>query len=229
MSDWEAPDVKRAAQLLVGDYFGDNPEEKFDLIRSAKKDRAAYLCKKMGCGKESVVLEIGSGMGFTSKYVAEEVKQLYCSDISESFLEIARKECSGIPNIEFVKIEKEPATFSFPDASFDVIFADAVFIHLNLFDIWWYFSEFQRLAKKHGKVFINIKNAARLETDKFSQMAGFYRKDRDSLKRLLCWNSVDAVVTIADNFGFRLESKGRLWGLVKRPTVDLLFSKRWSD
>jgi ubiquinone/menaquinone biosynthesis C-methylase UbiE len=226
MSDWEAQDIKRALQLLVGDYFGDRPEEKLDEIRNAKKGRAAYLCKKLGCTKDSVVLEIGSGMGFTSKFIAEKVKQLYCSDISASFLELARKECEGIPNIEFLRIEKEPASFSFPDESFDIIFSDAVFIHLNLYDIYWYFSEFQRLAKKRGKVFFNIKNASKLETDKFSQMAGFYRKDRDSLKRLLCWNSVDAVVTIAEHYGFKLTSKGRLWGLRQGPSVDLLFSKR---
>ena len=144
----EAQDDKYALQLLVGDYFGDRPEEKLDTIRIAKKNRAAYLCKKMGCNKESVMLEIGSGMGFTSKHVAEEVKHLYCSDISASLLDIAKKECLGISNIEFMKIEKQPATFSFQDEFFDFIYADAVFIHLNLYDIFWYFSEFQRLAKK---------------------------------------------------------------------------------
>jgi len=58
MSDWEATDVQRAMQLLVGDYYGDRPEEKLDLIRDSKRDRAAYLCRKLGCNKESIVLEI---------------------------------------------------------------------------------------------------------------------------------------------------------------------------
>lgn len=226
MSNWESQTDKEAFALLVGDYYGDRPEEKLDMIRAEKKKRAVYLCRKIGCNKESVVLEIGSGMGFTSKHIAKQVKHLYCSDISASFLDFAGKECSGIPNIEFLRIEKEPASFSFQDEFFDIIFADAVFIHLNLYDIYWYFSEFQRLLKRRGKVFINILNASKIETDKFSQMAGYYRKDRDSLKRLLCWNSVDAVVGIAADFGFRLLSKGKMWGLVQRPNIDLLFSKR---
>ena len=226
MGNWEAQSDKEAFSLLVGDYFGDDPEAKLDTIRHAKKDRAAYLCKKLGINKKSVVLEIGSGMGFTSRYVAEKVKRLYCSDISASFLEFAKKECSGISNIEFLKIEKEPVTFSFQDEMFDIIFADAVFIHLNLYDIYWYFSEFQRLARKRGKVFVNIMNASRIDISQLSRMAGFYQKDRDSLKRLLCWNSVDAVVTVASNFGFKLESKGRMWGFVQGTNVDLLFSKR---
>lgn len=110
MSDWEARSDRHAVRLLVGDHFGDRPEVNLYMIRSAKKERAARLCRLMGCDKESVVLEIGSGMGFTSKYVAEEVKHLYCSDISASFLDFAEKECAGVPNTEFVRIEKEPAT-----------------------------------------------------------------------------------------------------------------------
>ena len=226
MSDWEAQDTKRALQLLVGDYFGDHPEEKLDEIRMAKKDRAAHLCKMMGCNEESVVLEIGSGMGFTSKFVAKKIKRLICSDISQSFLDLARKECSDVPNIEFIRIEIEPATFSFQDEFFDFIFSDAVFIHLNLFDIYWYFSEFQRLLKTGGIVFINIKNASNIDLEKFSQMANYYRQNRDSLKRLLCWNSPDAVIAIAENFGFKLKSKGRFWWLKQGTTIDLLFSKQ---
>lgn len=238
MSNWEARNEGHALRLLVGDHFGDRPEDGLEAIRSAKKQRAAWLCRKMGLDKESVVLEIGSGMGLTSKHVAAEVQHLYCSDISTSFLEIARKECAGIPNIDFVKIEKEPAVFDFRDEFFDAIFADAVFIHLNLYDIYWYFAEFQRLAKKGGRVFIDIMNASRMDASKFSQMAELYRKDRNSLKRLLCWNSVDAVVTIASTFGFRLESNGSgrgllrgananlRWGRLRAPTANLLFSKR---
>ena len=226
MSDWESEDVEHAAQLLVGDYYGDRPELKLDQIRSAKKKRAAKLCRKLRCNKNSVVLEIGSGMGFTSKHVANTVKQLVCCDISSTFLEIARKECSGIQNIEFVKIDEEPAVFSFPDETFDIVLSDAVFIHLNLYDIYWYFSEFQRLLKKGGEVFINIRNASRVDIDELSQMADFYRQNRDNLKTLLCWNSVRSVETIADKFGFRLRSKGRFGGLYQGKTVNLIFRKR---
>ncbi len=157
---------------MAGEYFGDRPEEKLHEIRHAKKKRAAYLCRKLRCNKESVVLEIGSGMGFTSKYVAAAVKDLYCSDI------------------------------------------------------FWYFSEFQRLVKRRGKVFINVQNASKIDTKALTLMAKFYREDRDSLNTLLCWNSIDAVVTIAANFGFKLASRGRLWGLYQGAAVDLLFRKR---
>lgn len=223
MSKWEAKDSRQLSQLLVGDYYGERPEQKLAAIRTAKQNRAAQLCKKLGCNRESVVLEVGSGMGLASKHIARRVKALHCCDISESFLAIAKKECTGIDNIEFHKIEH--AVLPFPDAFFDIIFADAVFIHLNLYDIFWYFTEFQRLAKKGAKVHINVSDGSKMDMDKLSEMAGYYRKDRASLDRLLCWNSVPAVISVGSRFGFKLTLASRLRRLRGRETVDLLFVK----
>jgi ubiquinone/menaquinone biosynthesis C-methylase UbiE len=227
VSNWDASDARQLAEMLVGDHFGQDPEKNLELIREAKRERARYLAQQIGWHGDSVVLEVGSGMGLTSRHVATMVKRLYCSDISASFLDIARRECAGIDNIEFIWIEHEPAEFAFEDGYFDTVFSDAVFIHLNIYDIYWYFSEFQRLVKPQGKVFINIMNASNIELPKLSQMAGFYRKDVTSLKRLLSWHSIDAVRTIAAHFGFRLQSKGgRLLRLKQPLSVDLLFVRQ---
>lgn len=226
MSDWEARDSAHLARLLVGDHFGDRPEDRLDAIRADKQKRAAYLCRKTRATRASVVLEIGSGMGFTSRHVAEQVKRLYCADISASFLDVAAKECAGIDNIEFVRLDDMPGALPFDDAAFDIVFSDAVFIHLNLYDIFWYFSAFQRVVRPGGRVFINIMNGAKVDLGKLTEMAGYYRRDRGALKRLLCWHSVDSVAAVASHFGFELESKGRWRGLVPTPTVDLLFRKR---
>lgn len=227
MSNWESSDARQLVEMLVGDHFGDDPEHKLEMIRQAKRQRAQNLCRRIGWHGESVVLEVGSGMGLTSRHVAAMVKKLYCSDISASFLDIARRECEGIDNVEFVWIEREPAEFAFEDGFFDVVFSDAVFIHLNIYDIYWYFAEFGRLLKPGGKAFINIMNASNIELAKLTQMAGFYRKNVADLKRLLSWHSLDAVRTIATNFGFKLQSKGdRLPRLRQPPSVDLLFVRR---
>jgi ubiquinone/menaquinone biosynthesis C-methylase UbiE len=226
MTDWEAPDPGQLARLLAGDHYGERPEDILDEIRARKKAKAAYLCRKMGCRPESIVLEVGSGMGLTSKHVAGQVKHLYCSDVSASFLEAARKECAGVPNIDFIRIG-DPPVFDFEDEFFDIVFADAVFIHLNLYDIYWYFSEFQRLVRRRGKVFINIMNGAAIDARKLSQMADFYRKRKANLPRLLCWNSTEAVVTVASRFGFDLKARSRRWWPRQGgATIDLLFSKR---
>jgi ubiquinone/menaquinone biosynthesis C-methylase UbiE len=226
MSKWDTEDDRLLVQLLVGDHFGDRPEERLDEIRASKKARAAYLRRTLGWTSESVVLEIGSGMGFTSRHVAGAVKRLYCCDISDSFLNVARRECTGIDNIEFTRIDSDKRpVLPYRDEFFDMIFADAVFIHLNLYDIFWYFSEFQRVAKRGGKVLIDIMNASRIEPGKFSDMADYYSRNKQSLARLLCWNSPDAVVAIADRAGFRLASRKRWWRRwLANPTM--LFEKR---
>lgn len=229
MTKWEADNTRRMMQLLVGDYFGERPEEKLELIRAEKKKRAERLCHWLGCNKESTVLEIGSGMGLTSKHVAGKVKRLVCCDISESFLEAAKRECAELPNIEFIHIDEQPGKLPFEDAQFDMAYSDAVFIHLNLYDIYWYFSEFSRTVKRGGRVFINIMNGSRLELPKLAEMASYYRKNSDSLSKLLCWNSTEAVLAVASHFGFELEPRARLRALLQRrgsQSIDLVFTKR---
>lgn len=228
MTSWEANNPQQMMQLLVGDHFGDRPEEKLESIRAEKEKRAARLCAWLGCDKSSTVLEIGSGMGLTSKHVADRVQRLVCCDISESFLEAARRECTGIPNIEFLKLDGRAGELPFGDAEFDAVYSDAVFIHLNLYDIYWYFSEFARIVKKGGRVFINIMNDSKTDFGKLIEMAAYYRKSPSALGNLLCWNSTDAVLAVASHFGFRLEQRARVRALLqsrRSQTKDLLFTK----
>jgi len=206
MKSWETNNVHELFELLAGDWYGPNPEEKLDLLRHDKTERAKFLCQDAGLKKDMVVLELGSGIGFASRHIASAVKQLACCDISESFLSYARKECADVPNISFHKLGESPE-LSFPAATFDAVIADAVFIHLNLFDIYWYFAEFAKVMKSDGTVWINIMNDAIIVREKVVENAELYRKDRESLKTLLCWNSIAAVVEIAGYSGFSLIAK----------------------
>lgn len=206
MKPWETDNEQLLFDLLVGDWYGENPAKKLDLLRKDKAERADYLCGNLDLNRDSVVLEIGSGAGFTSKYVAKQVKELHCCDISDSFLKYAKKECEEIPNISFYKID-ESLRFPVPHNFFDAVYSEAVFIHLNLFDIYWYFSEFSKVVKTGGKVLINVMDDATIDRKKIIEMAQYYYDDRSSLKMLLCWNSVAAVIDIASHFGFSLISR----------------------
>jgi len=206
LNQWETNSNEQLLAFLVGDYYGEKPENQIDAIKRSKEERAAFLVDKLKLTSELNVLEIGSGMGYTSKHIAKQVKQLHCCDISSSFLKQALEECRDIPNIFFHKIDK---TGKLPgeDHSLDVIYSDAVFIHLNLYDIFWYFSEFKRLAKDGGVVWFNIMDPAVKPMSKLIEMAEYYKADRSTLKNLLCWNSLEAVVHTASHFGFALQSK----------------------
>lgn len=150
------------------------------------------------------------------------VKRLYCCDISKSYLKFAKKECAGIENISFHKIKSAHIDF-LPPESVDAVFAHAVFIHLNLFDIFWYFHEFKRIVRAGGRVWLDIADTETLDpayNQFFLQMAERYRKAPDRIAKLKQWNSCTAVVKIAEDAGFQLTA------MVKpRDNTQLLFLK----
>lgn len=216
---WEANTDHELFELLAGDWYGENPTEKIDLIRKDKVDRAKFLCQDLQLRSDAVVLEIGSGIGFSSKHIASTVGQLCCCDISESFLAYARRECRDVPNISFHKIDSPPM-LPFAPSFFDAVVSDAVFIHLNLYDIYWYFSEFGRVVKPGGKVWINVMDDASIVKEKLVENAQLYQKNKASLKILLCWNSIPAVIAVASYFGFSLIHRHS-----ETVSVNLQFSK----
>lgn len=219
MKAWEANNDHHLFELLVGDWYGENPEKKLNLLREDKEKRAQFLIKELALNNQSIALEIGSGVGFTSKHIAKAVKELHCCDISASFLDYAKRECEGIQNISFYNLEN-PQDLPFESPRFDVIFADAVFIHLNLYDIYLYFDRFKKIVKSGGTVWFNIMNENKIDVEKLKEMAQFYRDDSNSLKMLLCWNSASAVIEVASYFGFSVVSKNY------DANVDLKFIKR---
>jgi ubiquinone/menaquinone biosynthesis C-methylase UbiE len=220
MKKWESNDTVGLLNLMVGDEFGENPAERIDVIRSAKAESARSICEILGIEKDSVVLEIGSGMGFTSKHVAKRAKYLHCCDISDSFINFARNECMDVENISFRKLGF-PRCLDFEENYFDIVYSDAVFIHLNLYDIFLYFSEFKKVVKNSGIVAFNIMNPSKIETKKLVQMVNLYKNDHNCISELLCWNSVEAVIYVGEYFGFNVIDQ-RIMG----PVVMLKFEKR---
>src|SRR5207253_9333425 len=82
--------------------------------------------------------------------------------ISPAYLSLAAKECSDLDNVTFHLIQSRNLSFLERDAV-DVVCSTAVFIHLNLYDIFWYFSEFARVVKPGGRVWIDIADSESLD------------------------------------------------------------------
>ena len=207
---WEAKSLRELLFLLIGYDYGLEPEKQLDKIRKDKERVAQRAISELHLKSTDVVADLGSGMGFVAKYIALHVKHVYCCDISKSFLEFAVCECSGAPNISFVEINSEDLTPLYSEGKLDALFSHAVFIHLNLFQIFFYFEQFKKIIKPGGRVMINIVSAETLDPkqDKyFLQMMQQYKnapKDRDSLMQ---WNSPHGVIAVARYFNFVLSSK----------------------
>ena len=211
MNHWEHKNVHDMLVGLIGYDFGPNPENCLDEIRDSKKSMADSIVYKLKLSEHDSVLELGSGCGFLSYWVAQKVKYLHCCDISSSYLEFAKNECNEISNAEFHHIE--PLDLScIEDSSISAVYSLAVFIHLNLFDIYWYFCEFDRILKKGGRVWFDIANAEVVtpETDKyFMEMAGYYKADQSTISGLMQWNSPKAIRQMAKQFNFKVKDSAR--------------------
>ncbi len=207
---WEFLRTRHMLSLLIGSYFGPHPEKEIARIKEFKKECALFILQETGINKNDVVLEIGSGNGTISCHIAPKTKELYCCDISRSFLKLAKQECMGIENISFHHIQ--PGSFSFPflqDRSVDVVFSHNVFIHLNLFDIYWYLKEISRLIKQGGKLWFDIADAESLDPADnpfFNTAVKIYKGSKgEAWPTLMKWNSKTAVTALAGHFGFKLD------------------------
>ena len=201
---WEYQDQRQMLFALIGYDYGMQPETRLDDIRRDKEQMARYIADTAGIRPEHRVIELGSGCGFISRYIAEKCCELKCCDISQTFIDFARSECSGSKNISFHRIDSGDLS-CIPDNWANILYAHNVFIHLNLFDIHLYFEGFNRIIQQGGVVWLDIADAELLDPslDKyFIQMVEHYQRDRGTLPMLMSWNSRSAVLNIAKYFGF---------------------------
>lgn len=167
------------------------------------------------------VIELGSGCGFGTAAIARHASEVIACDISPAYLEFARHECANLSNVQFQVITSHCLS-PVDDRSVDAVISMAVFIHLNLYDIYHYFMEFSRVLKPAGKVLIDFADMNRLfgripkrgQDQQFLSHAGFYRDDPNALAGLMQWNSARGIKGVAKSAGFRF---------VKRRGHKLLF------
>jgi hypothetical protein len=73
----------------------------------------------------------------------------------------------------------------------------AVFIHLNLYDIYLYFKEFSRIPN-------------RSQNQQFLSHSVFYRDDPSALAGLVQWNSARGIKGVVRSVGFKfVKRRGR--------------------
>jgi len=195
---------------LIGDRFGDRPEEHLDEIREERSRYAEKFIRLSGISPSHHVLELGSGCGFGTSALAARACEVIACDISPAYLEFASHECARLENVKFQKITSRDLS-AIEYHSIDVVVSMAVFIHLNLYDIHLYFQEFRRVLKPGGRVAIDFADMNQLfgrvsnrsQNQMFLSHAEFYRKDPAALAGLVQWNSFRGIKGVAKNTGFK--------------------------
>lgn len=219
--DLDEEDFRRMLISLIGNRFGAQPEEHLDEIREERAHYAISFIKMAGIRQADRVLDLGSGCGFGTAAIASHVSEIIACDISPAYLEFARHECANLSNVQFRAITRHNLS-PVDDHSVDAVISMAVFIHLNLYDIYHYFKEFSRVLKPAGKVLIDFADMNRLfsripnrnQDQQFLSHAGFYRDDPSAIAGLMQWNSARGIKGVAKSVGFKF---------VKRRGHKLLF------
>jgi ubiquinone/menaquinone biosynthesis C-methylase UbiE len=198
---------------LIGWDFGHEPQTKIQEIRESRRNIANMVADIAGIKSTDVVLDLGSGCGFATYWFAQRAEHVHACDVSPAYLQFAKDECRDVSNITFHQIE--PRSLSpLADNSIDVACSMSVFIHFNLYDIYWNFQELARVTKLGARVWIDIADSESIELDNPNASAKFflnhandYKKEPGSISGLMQWNSIEAVVKMASHFGFKAVHK----------------------
>lgn len=207
--DLSEDNIRSMLFALIGNDFGLEPEKRILDIKESRKNYTNYIADKCQINKEDIVIDLGSGCGFGTYWLAQRAKHVYACDISPAYLEFASKECLSLDNISFHLIESRQLDFLKND-SIDVVCSISVFIHFNLYDIYWYFKEFGRVVRPGGRIWIDVADSESLDFkspnkngEYFLRHAECYKEDDASLPGIMQWNSLKSVIDIADHFGFQ--------------------------
>jgi SAM-dependent methyltransferase len=201
---WEREGLRAHLICLVGHEFGERPERRLEEIRADKARMAELLIEQARLQPDSRVIEIGSGMGFISAHLASRVGHLHCTDVSSSFLGYARQACAGHRNVSFHQLHDSSLSFC-RDAGVDAVVSHAVFLHLDLFAIYWYLAEASRVLRSGGVMLFEINSLAALDLEheyRFHNMARQARGAPPSLRtELMLWNCPETVRKMAYHHG----------------------------
>lgn len=174
---------------------------------------AKFISQTLQLSKDDVVLDFGSGPGFIARTLCDEVKKLYCVDLSDGFIAMCKEELKDTANTECHLIPYSDLSCVY-EKGITAIYASAVFIHLNIYDVYIYLQEFHNVLGVGGRVWLDFKTSHNLSiTDpNFVTHLKFYRTHRKQStemhyhSRLMNYYSFDAMENLASQVGFAVKS-----------------------
>ncbi|NOZ79898.1 MAG: methyltransferase domain-containing protein [Acidobacteria bacterium] len=129
----------------------------------ANSPGARQLVEFGGLGSQSSVLEIGCGAARIGREMAAMVGEWHGADISPKMLEHARQWTEGVSNV-FFHVLSGSALSMFEEASFDFVYANTVFMHLDKEDLYQYLLESHRVLKPGGRAYFDTWNLLHPDT-----------------------------------------------------------------
>lgn len=145
--DREATEIDRARNAVAG-YAS---EEEWHRSGESTADNVAA---RTGLSLNEVVLEIGCGAGRVGDKLASRCRRWIGADVSQRMLDHARAALARHDNVAFVHLNGFDLD-GVEDASVDVVYCSAVFMHLDEWDRYRYVHEAMRVLRPGGRVYVD--------------------------------------------------------------------------
>jgi cyclopropane fatty-acyl-phospholipid synthase-like methyltransferase len=168
-----------------------------------KKWDAKRTREALELGPDDVVAEIGPGLGIVASILASEVKALHLFDISSSFRAACKKHVTAT-NVHF-HLMKPGDLSPLVGKGINKIYAEGVFIHFNLFDIYLYLKQIEFMLPHGGRFTFNIISSdyeGLLDDPVWQEQAEQYRCDKTRVFGLMSWLSPITVQKLLKRVGF---------------------------
>lgn len=146
-------------QAHVGDQW--NTPEQFGVKGVSPEEYPAFLDKHFirpffgdQCG---VMLEIGPGGGRFTSFLIDRCTRIIAADTSPAMLKLLKKRFEGDGRLQPILLDGSGVP-QVADRSLDTAFSWGVFVHLQHWDVFNYFTELKRTLKPGGKAIIQTAN-----------------------------------------------------------------------
>lgn len=187
----------------MGDYK-QTTRETYDDIASDYSERDSVVIAESSEVKDALdefvtffkpgarILDVGSGGGRDSRYLAEKGLKVTAIDFSEHMVKNAQKLSS---NIEYIQMDFEH--INFPDESFEGIWANASLHHIPKVNLAAVLKSLYRITVPGGVLFLKVKHGdseGMRENTKFGK----------SVKRYFSFYKPEEMVAIIEAAGFQV-------------------------
>jgi ubiquinone/menaquinone biosynthesis C-methylase UbiE len=146
---WRPPDVSGAMKAI---FNGDDTE----VFERTGRDQAEVLAALLPSA-DSVVVDIGCGIGRVAKYMAPHSKLLWAVDVSAEMLTMAQERMSDQQNVSYARCT-DTRIPDIGDASVDFVYSVLVLQHLEREDAFLMLREIRRMLRTGGLAYLTFPN-----------------------------------------------------------------------
>jgi len=118
------------------------------------RSTADNLVHKLGITVSDDVLEVGCGAARVGVHLAARCRHWSGADVSPNMLRFARAALEGTNNTSLHQLNGFDLA-EFDDATMDVVYCTAVFMHLDEWDRFRYVTEFYRVLRPGGRAYFD--------------------------------------------------------------------------